>query len=79
MALPKSDSMTPTGVQAAAAYRQGDFGCGLYVTSTNCTGSSVSLTDPTSGYQYLQNQIFDPATTFTDSKGRLVRNPFRPA
>ena len=36
----------------------------------------MSLTDPTSGYQYLQNQIFDPASTFTDSKGRLVRTPF---
>ncbi|MGA7235861.1 MAG: TonB-dependent receptor, partial [Bryobacteraceae bacterium] len=59
-----------------AAYRQGDFGCALYVTSTNCTGPTVSLTDPTSGYQYLQNQIFDPNTTFTDSKGRLVRTPF---
>ncbi|MEI9974959.1 MAG: TonB-dependent receptor [Ignavibacteriota bacterium] len=59
-----------------SAYRQGDFSCALYVTSTNCTGPTVTLTDPTSGYQYLQNQIFDPNTTYTDSKGRLVRNPF---
>ncbi len=68
-------SITNTTVPTAA-YRQGDFGCALYVTSTNCTGPTVSLTDPTSGYQYLQNQIFDPNTTFTDSKGRLVRTPF---
>lgn len=59
-----------------AAYRQGDFGCALYATSTNCTGPTVSLTDPTSGYSYLQNQIFDPLTTATDSKGRLIRTPF---
>jgi hypothetical protein len=68
-------SITNTTVPTAA-YRQGDFGCALYVTSTNCTGPTVSLTDPTSGYTYLQNQIFDPNTTFTDSKGRLVRTPF---
>ena len=59
-----------------AAYRTGDFSCALYVTTTNCTGPMVTLTDPTSGYQYLQNQIFDPASTSTDSKGRLIRTPF---
>jgi len=59
-----------------AAYRQGDFGCALFATTTNCTGPTVTLTDTTSGYQYLQNQIFDPATTAQDSKGRLVRTPF---
>ncbi len=69
-------SSISTGTVPTAAYRQGDFGCALYVTSTNCSGPTVSLTDPTSGYQYLQNQIFDPASTFTDSKGRLVRTPF---
>jgi len=59
-----------------AAYRQGDFGCALYATSTNCTGATVSLKDPTSGYSYLENQIFDPASTYTDSSGRLVRTAF---
>jgi Carboxypeptidase regulatory-like domain/TonB dependent receptor len=59
-----------------AAYRQGDFGCALYATTTNCTGPTVTLTDAASGYQYLQNQIFDPASTFTDSKGRLVRTAY---
>jgi hypothetical protein len=64
------------GTVPTAAYRQGDFSCGLYATSTNCSGPTVTLTDPTSGYQYLENQIFDPASTYTDSKGRLVRTPF---
>src|SRR6202012_3190319 len=57
-----------SGTVPTAAYRQGDFGCALYATTTNCTGPTVSLTDPTSGYTYLQNQIFDPASTYTDSK-----------
>jgi hypothetical protein len=65
-----------TGTVPTAANRQGDFSCALYATSTNCTGPMVTLTDPTSGYQYLQNQIFDPASTFTDANGRLVRTPF---
>ena len=55
---------------------QGDFSCALYATTTNCTGPTVTLTDPTSGYQFLQNQIFDPNSTFTDSNGRLIRTPF---
>jgi len=59
-----------------AAYRQGDFGCALFATTTNCSGPTVTLTDAASGYQYLQNQIFDPLTTTTDSKGRLVRTAF---
>jgi hypothetical protein len=65
-----------TGTVPTMAYRQGDFGCALYVTSTNCTGPTVTLTDPTSGYQYLENQIFDPLSTYTDANGRLVRTPF---
>jgi hypothetical protein len=59
-----------------AAYRQGDFGCALFATTTNCTGPTVTLTDAASGYQYLQNQIFDPLSTTTDSKGRLIRTAF---
>jgi hypothetical protein len=69
-------STAATGTVPTAAYRQGDFGCALYATSTNCTGPQVSLTDPTSGYTFLQNQIFDPASTYTDSNGRLTRTPF---
>ena len=69
-------SHAQTGTVPTAAYRSGDFSCGLYVTSTNCTGPTVTLTDPTSGYQYLQNQIFDPRSTFTDANGRLVRTAF---
>jgi hypothetical protein len=69
-------SSAQTGTVPTAAMRQGDFGCLLYATSTNCTGPTVSLTDPTSGYTYLQNQIFDPASTFTDANGRLTRTPF---
>jgi hypothetical protein len=65
-----------TGTVPTLAYRQGDFGCALHATSTNCTGPTVTLTDPTSGYQFLQNQIFDPATTATDANGRLVRTAF---
>ncbi len=65
-----------TGTVPTAAYRNGDFSCALYVTTTNCTGPMVTLTDPTSGYQYLQNQIFDPNSTFTDANGRLVRTAF---
>ena len=64
------------GTVPTAAYRQGDFSCALYATSTNCSGPTVTLTDPTSGYSYLQNQIFDPLSTTTDSKGRLVRMAF---
>ena len=69
-------SSAQTGTVPTAAYRQGDFSCALYATSTNCTGPTVTLTDPTSGYQFLQNQIFDPSTTYTDSNGRVVRMPF---
>jgi hypothetical protein len=64
------------GTVPTTAYRTGDLSCGLYATTTNCTGPMVSLTDPTSGYTYLQNEVFDPATTYTDASGRLVRNPF---
>ena len=69
-------SNAQTGTVPTAAYRQGDFSSALYASSTNGTGATVTLTDPTSGYQYLQNQIFDPASTFTDANGRLVRTPF---
>jgi hypothetical protein len=69
-------SNAATGTVPTAAYRQGDFGCALYATSTNCSGPTVSLTDPTSGYTFLQNQIFDPASTFTDANGRLTRTAF---
>jgi Carboxypeptidase regulatory-like domain/TonB dependent receptor len=65
-----------TGTVPTTAYRNGDFSCALFATSTNCTGPMVTLTDPTSGYQYLENQIFDPNTTYTDASGRLVRTPF---
>ena len=34
------------------------------------------LTDPTSGYTFLQNQIFDPNSTYTDANGRVTRLPF---
>ena len=64
------------GTVPTAANRMGDFSCALYATTSNCTGPMVTLTDPTSGYQYLQNEIFDPASTFTDANGRLVRTPF---
>ena len=69
-------SNAQTGTVPTAAYRQGDFSCALYATSTNCTGPMVTLTDPTSGYQFLQNQIFDPNSTYTDANGRLMRTPF---
>jgi hypothetical protein len=64
------------GTLPTAANRTGDFSCQLYATTTNCTGPTVTLTDPTSGYQFLANQIFDPASTFTDANGRLTRSPF---
>jgi len=66
----------PTGTLPTAANRQGDFSCQLYATTTNCTGPMVTLTDPTSGYSYLEDQIFDPASTYTDANGRVVRNAF---
>ncbi|MBZ5583092.1 MAG: carboxypeptidase regulatory-like domain-containing protein, partial [Acidobacteriia bacterium] len=69
-------SQTQNGTMPTAAYRTGDLSCALHVTQTNCTGPMVTLTDPASGYQYLQNQVFDPASTYTDAKGRLVRNGF---
>ena len=65
-----------TGTVPTAAYRAGDFSSGLAATSTNGTGGSVLLTDSTSGYTFLQNQIFDPNTTYTDSNGRVTRLPF---
>jgi len=69
-------SLAQNGTLPTAANRQGDFSCQLYVTSTNCTGPMVTLTDPTSGYQYLSGQIFDPASTYTDTNGRVVRTAF---
>jgi hypothetical protein len=69
-------SNAATGTVPTAAMRGGDFGCLLYTTTTNCTGTMTTLTDPTSGYQYLQNQIFDPNSTYTDANGRLVRTAF---
>ena len=71
-----NESSISNGTVPTTAYRNGDFGCALYATSTNCSGGTISLTDPTSGYTYLENQIFDPNSTYTDSKGRLVRTPF---
>ncbi len=50
-----------------AAYRNGDFSAAL-------TGRT--LTDPTSGMQFLENAIYDPASTYTDANGRVVRNMF---
>jgi len=69
-------SQTQNSSMPTAAYRKGDFGCALFATTTNCTGSTVTLTDASTGYTYLQNQIFDPQSTAPDSKGRLVRTPF---
>ncbi len=69
-------STAQTGTVPTNAYRNGDFSCALFATSTNCTGPSISLTDPTSGNTYLQNQIFDPLSNFTDAAGRLTRTPF---
>jgi Carboxypeptidase regulatory-like domain len=69
-------SNAQTGTVPTAANRTGDFSCALFATSTNCTGPMVTLTDSTSGYQYLQNQIFDPNSTYTDANGRQVRTAF---
>jgi hypothetical protein len=69
-------SAAQTGTMPTMAYRGGDFSSALAATSTNGTGPTVTLTDPSSGYQYLQNQIFDPASNYTDNKGRLLRLPF---
>jgi hypothetical protein len=69
-------SNAQTGTVPTAAYRTGDFSCGLYVTTTNCTGPMVTLTDPTTGFQVLQNQIFDPSSNYTDANGRLMRTAF---
>jgi Carboxypeptidase regulatory-like domain/TonB dependent receptor len=69
-------SLAQNGTVPTAAERGGDFSCLLYVTTTNCTGPMVTLTDPTSGYQYLSGQIFDPASTYTDANGRVVRTAF---
>ncbi len=70
-------SSAQDGTLPTDAYRKGDFSSALYATSTNGTGPMVTLTDKTSGYSYLQNQIFDPDTTTTDSKGRVIRQPFQ--
>jgi hypothetical protein len=69
-------SSAADGTLPTDAYRHGDFSSALHATSTNGTGPTVTLTDATSGYQFLQNQIFDPDTTYTDSKGRVMRQPF---
>jgi len=50
-----------------AAYRNGDFGAAL-------TGRT--LTDPNTGYQFLENAIYDPRSTYTDSNGRVMRTMF---
>jgi hypothetical protein len=50
-----------------AAYRQGNFSAAL-------TGKT--LTDPTTGYQFPENAIYDPQSTFTDSNGKVMRTQF---
>jgi len=50
-----------------AAYRNGDFSAAL-------TGKT--LTDPNTGYQFPENAIYDPLSTFTDANGHLMRTMF---
>ena len=45
-------STNPQSVPTAA-YRNGDFSCALYTSSTNCSGATQTLTDPNTGYSYL--------------------------
>ena len=61
-------SAAQTGTVPTAAYRSGDFSAGLVGART--------LTDATSGMTFLENTIYDPATTTTDSAGRAVRTAF---
>jgi hypothetical protein len=49
------------------AYRNGDFSAAL-------TGRT--LTDPNTGYQFPENGIYDPLSTYTDSNGRVMRTLF---
>jgi hypothetical protein len=55
-------STVPTG-----AYRNGDFSAAL-------TGRV--LTDPNTGYQFPENGIYDPLSTYTDANGRVMRTLF---
>jgi len=55
------------GTVPTAAYRQGNFSGAL-------TGRT--LTDPNTGYQFPENGIYDPMSTYTDSNGRLMRTLF---
>ena len=50
-----------------AAYRNGDFSGAL-------TGKS--LTDPTTGLSFPENAIYDPASTFTNAAGQVMRSQF---
>ena len=55
------------GTVPTAAYRNGDFGAAL-------TGKT--LTDPNTGYQFPENGIYDPLSTFTDANGHVMRTQF---
>ena len=55
------------GTVPTAAYRKGDFSAAL-------TGNT--LTDPTTGYQFPENAIYDPLSTYTDANGNVVRTQF---
>ncbi|MDR3699193.1 MAG: carboxypeptidase regulatory-like domain-containing protein [Candidatus Sulfopaludibacter sp.] len=55
------------GTVPTAAYRNGDFGAAL-------TGKT--LTDPNTGYQFPENAIYDPLSTFTDANGHAMRTQF---
>lgn len=55
------------GTVPTNAYRNGDFSAAL-------TGRT--LTDPNTGYQFPENGIYDPLSTFTDANGRAMRTPF---
>jgi len=55
------------GTVPTAAYRTGDFSAAL-------TGRT--LTDPNTGYQFPENGVYDPLSTYTDSNGRAMRTLF---
>lgn len=55
------------GTVPTNAYRNGDFSAAL-------TGKT--LTDPNTGYQFPENAIYDPLSTYTDAKGNVMRTMF---
>src|SRR2546430_2923052 len=51
---------------------QSNLVCRLLLEKKNRT-----LTDASSGYQFPENAVYDPTSTYTDANGRLMRTQYQ--